>query len=114
MLARPPPPGTDRDNLARRCVICRNLAATFRFPSPSAAPPLTGTGDQLSPPRQPARLLIVRRENPLCMGETKDGCYFGSLSDALHGRVRTLRDYEASVIGLEDGRLWQEVQPILI
>jgi len=64
--------------------------------------------------RKPARLLIVRRGNPLCVGETKDGFYFGSLPDELPGRVRSLPDYEASVIGLEDGRLWQEVRPVLI
>ena len=64
--------------------------------------------------RKPARLLIVRRGNPLCMGETKDGCYFGSLPGALPGHVRSLPNYEASVIGLEDRRLWQEVQPVLI
>jgi glucosamine--fructose-6-phosphate aminotransferase (isomerizing) len=64
--------------------------------------------------RKPARLLIVRRGNPLCVGETKDGLYFGSLSGELPGHVRSIPDYEVSVIGFEHGRLWQQVQPVLI
>ncbi len=64
--------------------------------------------------RKPARLLVVRRGNPLCVGETKDGIYFGSLPGALPGHVRSIPNYEAAVIEFEDGRLWQEVQPILI
>ncbi len=64
-------------------------------------------------------LRVDLRRHPAREGEggasqIKDGFYFGSLPGALPGRVRSLPNYEALVIGLDGGRLWQQVQPVLI
>lgn len=58
---------------------------------------------------RPARLLIVRRGNPLWVGEARGGGYFGSLPDELPGRVRAVPDAYAGVLALRDGTLSQRV-----
>jgi len=55
--------------------------------------------------RNPARLLIVRKDNPLSFGETAGGYYFASLPEDLPGHIRELTDHYAGVLTYEDGRL---------
>lgn len=47
--------------------------------------------------RNPTRLLMVRRGNPLHFGESKRGFYFASLPEDLPGDVKMLRDNYASI-----------------
>jgi glucosamine 6-phosphate synthetase-like amidotransferase/phosphosugar isomerase protein len=53
----------------------------------------------------PARLLIVRKANPLCFGETAAGYYFASLPEDLPGKAACLTDDYAGVLVYERGRL---------
>jgi glucosamine 6-phosphate synthetase-like amidotransferase/phosphosugar isomerase protein len=48
--------------------------------------------------RKPARLLIVRRGNPLWFGETPRGFYFGSLPDELPGAAQPICDRYAGLL----------------
>ncbi len=105
-------PETDCDTEVLGLLIAHRFSGPLVQRAARAAEATDGKLAILGVWRKPARLLIVRRGNPLCIGETKDGFYFGSLPGALPGRVRSLSNYEASVIGVEDGRLWQEVQSL--
>lgn len=51
----------------------------------------------------PARLLVARRGNPLCFGETEHGIYFASLPDGLPGNVLSITDRYAGVLRFQDG-----------
>ena len=62
--------------------------------------------------RNPTRLLVVRRGNPLCFGETKGGFYFASLPEELPGKVIPIRDRYAGVLTLDDGGLRHDAYPI--
>ena len=62
--------------------------------------------------RDPARLLVVRRGNPLCFGETPGGLYFASLPDELPGEVTPIRDNYAGVLAYHDGDLRHVARPI--
>ncbi len=55
--------------------------------------------------RKPARLLIVRKGNPLHFGETAGGYYFASLPEDLPGKVCAITDDYAGVLTYRDGRL---------
>ena len=48
--------------------------------------------------RNPARLLVVRNDNPLSFGETAGGYYFASLPEGLPGCVMEIRDHYAGVL----------------
>jgi glucosamine 6-phosphate synthetase-like amidotransferase/phosphosugar isomerase protein len=62
--------------------------------------------------RNPTRLLVVRRGNPLSFGETKGGFYFASLPEDLPGKVSPIRDRYAGVLTLDDGGLRHDAYPI--
>ncbi|MDX1961611.1 MAG: class II glutamine amidotransferase [Pirellulales bacterium] len=51
----------------------------------------------------PLRLVIARRGNPLCCGETDDGAYLGSLAGELPGHSRPFRDDQAGLITFNEG-----------
>lgn len=51
--------------------------------------------------RSPVRLLVVRRGNPLCYGETLGGFYFASLPAGLPGKVSSLGDGHIGVLQRE-------------
>ncbi len=55
--------------------------------------------------RDPARLLVVRRGNPLCFGETAGGFYFASLPEELPSDITPIRDNYAGVLVYSDGEL---------
>lgn len=55
--------------------------------------------------RNPARLLVVRNDNPLSFGETAGGYYFASLPEGLPGYVTEIRDHYAGVLTLGDDGL---------
>jgi glucosamine 6-phosphate synthetase-like amidotransferase/phosphosugar isomerase protein len=59
----------------------------------------------------PARLLIVRRGNPLHFGETQRGFYFGSLPGQLSREPRPVADYMASTLTLHQGALVLQRRP---
>jgi hypothetical protein len=64
--------------------------------------------------RKPARLLIVRRGNPLWFGETPRGFYFGSLPDELPGAAQPICDRYAGPLTFDGQTLWHraaEVRP---
>ena len=107
-------PETECDTEVLGLLIARRFSGRLVQRAARAAEVTVGNLAILGVWRKPARLLIVRRGNPLCVGETKDGFYFGSLSGELPGRVRSIPNYEASVIGLEDGRLWRVVRSLLV
>ena len=58
--------------------------------------------------RNPARLLVVRNDNPLSFGETAGGYYFASLPEGLPGCVTEIRDHYAGVLTLGDDGLRHE------
>ena len=58
--------------------------------------------------RNPARLLIVRRGNPLCFGETGGGFYFGSLPEELPRPVTSIKDHYAGVLTYSEDDLWHQ------
>ena len=62
--------------------------------------------------RRPTRLLVVRRGNPLCFGETKGGYYFASLPEDLPGKVLPIRDRYVGVLTLGDDGLRHDAYPI--
>jgi len=62
--------------------------------------------------REPARLLIVRRGNPLSFGETPGGFYFASLPEELPAEVTPVRDNYAGVLAYRDGELRHVAQNI--
>lgn len=61
---------------------------------------------------RPARLLLVRRGNPLWLGETRTGGYFGSLPGELPGQPQPIPDGYAIVHALDDRLLKPEVVAI--
>ena len=58
--------------------------------------------------RKPARLLIVRRGNPLCFGETDGGYYFASLPGQLPGEATAIHDDYAGVLVYREGEMQHE------
>ena len=56
---------------------------------------------------RPARLLFVRRGNPLWFRETQVGGYFGSLPGQLPGEARAVPDDHAGLIVFRDGSIEQ-------
>jgi len=62
--------------------------------------------------RDPVRLLVVRRGNPLCFGETPGGYYFASLPDELPTPVTPIRDTYAGVLAYHDGDLRHVAHPV--
>jgi len=54
---------------------------------------------------RPARLLLVRRGNPLWVGETRTGAYFGSLAGELPAAPRPIPEGYAIVHTLDDDLL---------
>lgn len=63
--------------------------------------------------RKPARLLVVRRGNPLCYAETAGGFYFASLPAGLPGKAFSIADPYAGVLRLERGSVGHEDLSIL-
>jgi glucosamine 6-phosphate synthetase-like amidotransferase/phosphosugar isomerase protein len=61
---------------------------------------------------KPARLLFVRRGNPLCFSQTEVGGYFGSLRGQLPGEARAVPDDRAGVILFRDGAVEQRAVSI--
>jgi glucosamine 6-phosphate synthetase-like amidotransferase/phosphosugar isomerase protein len=55
--------------------------------------------------RNPTRLLVVRRDNPLCFGATKSGYYFASLAAELPGKIYAARNSYVGVIVAGNGGL---------
>jgi hypothetical protein len=53
----------------------------------------------------PARLLIVRKDNPLSFGESAGRYYFASLPEDLPGKVTPLTDNYAGVLTFDHGGL---------
>jgi glucosamine 6-phosphate synthetase-like amidotransferase/phosphosugar isomerase protein len=53
--------------------------------------------------RNPVRLLVVRRGNPLCVAQTRAGVYFASLPQGLPGRVLEVADDRASLLAFPGG-----------
>ena len=62
--------------------------------------------------RNPTRLLVVRRGNPLSFGESKGGFYFASLPEDLPGKVISIRDRYAGVLTFDNGSLRHDAYPI--
>lgn len=61
----------------------------------------------------PARIVIVRRGNPLCFGEGKSGWYFGSLADGLPGSTGTCKPDTVQVFQYNvDGLLRGQTQEL--
>jgi glucosamine 6-phosphate synthetase-like amidotransferase/phosphosugar isomerase protein len=83
-------PETDCDTEVLGLLIAHRFSGPLVQRAARAAEATDGKLAILGVWRKPARLLIVRRGNPLCMGETKDGLYFGSLPGAWPGRVRSM------------------------
>jgi glucosamine 6-phosphate synthetase-like amidotransferase/phosphosugar isomerase protein len=54
---------------------------------------------------KPARLLVVRRGKPLCVGDTDDGSYFGSLAGELPGLTAEIPDGYSGLLSLAGGRI---------
>lgn len=61
---------------------------------------------------KPARLLIVRRGNPLWLGETTGGGYFGSLSGELPGQPKPIPDGSSVLLTVGGGTIQQRAAVI--
>jgi glucosamine 6-phosphate synthetase-like amidotransferase/phosphosugar isomerase protein len=89
-----------------------------RFPGPPgmraarAAELAEGRLAMLGVWRNPARLLIVRSNSPLCFGQTAGGYYFGSLPGELPGRVLSITDEYAGILVYRDGELQHQAYAI--
>jgi hypothetical protein len=57
---------------------------------------------------KPARLLVVRRGKPLCIGDTDDGSYFGSLAGELPGLTAEIPDGYSGVLTRSAGALREQ------
>lgn len=62
--------------------------------------------------RRPSRLLVVRRGNPLHVGQGPEGHYFASLPEGLPGPVRAMADHTAFVLAYDQGGLRLEGRPV--
>jgi len=63
--------------------------------------------------RNPVRLVVVRRGNPLWFAHTPGGLYFASLPAGLPSQVFPVADDSVSVLRLDDGSLRHPDLPIL-
>ena len=61
---------------------------------------------------KPARLLFVRRGNPLWFSQTSAGGYFGSLRGQLPGEARAVPDEHSGLIVFRDGSIEQRAVSI--
>ena len=64
--------------------------------------------------RRPARLLVLRRGNPLCWGQSRAGYYFASLPEGLPGRPTGVIDHSTRVLVYEPGGQLRLADPPLV
>lgn len=62
---------------------------------------------------RPARMVVIRRDNPLHCHRHKDGSlYFASLASAFASASSAIRNHSARVVALRDGTIRQDIQTL--